>query len=198
MKGKNIELKDITSSPFFIIGLLVLVCVLIVVGIVFITLDISNTKKEIVDARNLLEDNIKQVALLEELKVKSEAAEEQLEACKDILPDSLGDVYVLYEDVLVKCNQFGLNVNTMEFAVATNETQEVVFTISVTAPYTNIYNYMNYYSNLPQIHRFDSLTLTDAGNGEYNATFSLAFLAEQGAEGAVGAVVDAAVSEAVS
>ncbi len=195
MKNKNIELKDITSSPFFIIGLYVFLCIAVVVGMVFAILDISETKQEIVDARKLYEENIKQVALLEELKVKSEAAEEQLEACKNILPDSLGDVYILEEDVLAKCEQFGLNVSSIAQTVAVNETQEIVFTITASAPYENIYNYMNYYTNLEQVHRFDSLSLSEGSDGEYNATFSLAFLAEQGAEGGIGAVVDAAVSE---
>ncbi len=195
MKGKKIEIKDITSSPFFVIGLLCLVCVLIVVGIVFIMLDVDSTKKDIVEERQMYIDNVNQVALLEELKVKSEQAEEQLEACEDILPQNLGDVFVLEENVINKCRQFGLDVTSIEQTIAVNETQEVVFTISVNAPYRNINNYMNYYSNLEQVHRFDSLTLTDVGDGNYSATFSLAFLAEEGAEGAIGAVVDGAVSE---
>ncbi len=198
MKNKNIELKDITSSPFFIIGLMILICVLVVVGIVFVTLDISETKQEIVDARKLFEDNVRQVALLEELKVKSEAAEEKLQACENILPDNLGDVFVLQEGVLEKCKQFGLTVGSIEQTVAVNETQEIVFTISAVGSYSNIYDLMNYYTNLEQVHRFDSLSLTSTSSEEYNATFSIAFLSEEGAEGAVQAVVDEAVANATT
>lgn len=198
MKGKKIEMKDITSNPFFVIGLMGLVCVLITVAVVFIMLDIDNTKKEIQDARVVYEENVREVALLEELKIKSEAAQEKLDACNNILPEKLGDVYVLEEKVLEKCKLFGLDVMTIGHVVAVNETQEVVFTISATASYQAIYDYMNYYSNLEQVHRFDSISLTRNADGTYSVTFALAFLSEQGAEGAVQAAVGDAVQEAVS
>lgn len=198
MKGKKIEIKDITSNPFFVIGLMGLVCVLITVAVVFIMLDIDNTKKEIQDARVVYEENVREVALLEELKIKSEAAQEKLDACNNILPEKLGDVYVLEEKVLEKCKLFGLDVMTIGHVVAVNETQEVVFTISATASYQAIYDYMNYYSNLEQVHRFDSISLTRNADGTYSVTFALAFLSEQGAEGAVQAAVGDAVQEAVS
>lgn len=198
MKGKKIELKDITSSPFFVIGIMSFVCILIIVGIVFIMLDIDKTKNEIVDARVMYEQNVREVALLEELKVKSEAAEQQLEACKNILPDSLGDVFLLEEDVLGKCKSFGLSVTSIDQTVAVNETQEVVFTIVANGSYRNIYDFMNYYSNLEQVHRFDSISLSRNADGTYSVTLALAFLSEQGAEGAVSAVVDGAIQDAAS
>ena len=198
MKGKKIELKDITSSPFFVIGIMSFVCILIIVGIVFIMLDIDKTKNEIVDARVMYEQNVREVALLEELKVKSEAAEQQLEACKNILPDSLGDVFLLEEDVLGKCKSFGLSVTSIDQTVAVNETQEVVFTIVANGTYRNIYDFMNYYSNLEQVHRFDSISLSRNADGTYSVTLALAFLSEQGAEGAVSAVVDGAIQDAAS
>ncbi len=198
MKGKKIELKDITSSPFFVIGIMSFVCILIIVGIVFVMLDIDKTKNEIVDARVMYEQNVREVALLEELKVKSEAAEQQLEACKNILPDSLGDVFLLEEDVLGKCKSFGLSVTSIEQTVAVNETQEVVFTIVANGSYRNIYDFMNYYSNLEQVHRFDSISLSRNADGTYSVTLALAFLSEQGAEGAVSAVVDGAIQDAAS
>ncbi|MBR0535046.1 MAG: type 4a pilus biogenesis protein PilO [Clostridia bacterium] len=198
MKGKKIELKDITSSPFFVIGIMSFVCILIIVGIVFVMLDIDKTKNEIVDARVMYEQNVREVALLEELKVKSEAAEQQLEACKNILPDSLGDVFLLEEDVLGKCKSFGLSVTSIDQTVAVNETQEVVFTIVANGSYRNIYDFMNYYSNLEQVHRFDSISLSRNADGTYSVTLALAFLSEQGAEGAVSAVVDGAIQDAAS
>ncbi len=198
MNNKKIEVKDITSSPFFVIGLMSFVCLLITAVMVLLVMDINTTKKEILDARELYKQNVREVAVLEELKIKSEAAEAQLEACKDILPDSLGDVFLLEENVLEKCKLFGLNVTSIEQTVAVNETQEVVFTITATASYNNIYDFMNYYTNLEQVHRFDSLSLQRNSDGLYTTTFTLAFLAEQGADGALGAVVDQAVQDAVS
>ena len=198
MKGKKIELKDITSSPFFIIGIMVFVCLFLAAVTVTLVMDINTTKKEIIDARAMYEANVREVALLEELKIKSEAAEAQLEACKDILPDTLGDVFVLQENVLEKCRLFGLKVESADQTIASNETQEVVFTITATGSYSSIYNYMNYYTNLEQVHRFDSLQLTRQSDGQYKAVFNLAFLSEQGADGAVQAVVDEAVQNAAS
>ncbi len=198
MKGKKIELKDFTSNPFAVIGIMAFVCVLIVVGIVFLMLDINNTKQEIIDVRTLYESNVREVALLEELKVKSEAAEEQLEACNNILPEKLEDVYMLEEKVIEKCKLFGLDVMSISHMVAVNETQEVVFTISATASYSAIYDYMNYYSNLEQVHRFDSISLARNSDGTYSTTFTLAFLSEQGAEGAVQAAIGDAVQQAAS
>ena len=161
-------------------------------------MDINTTKKDITDARALYEENVKEVALLEELKIKSEAAQQQLEECKNILPDNLGDVFILQENVLEKCKLFGLDVTNISQTIASNETQEVVFTIEATASFQSIYDLMNYYTNLEQVHRFDSLMLSRNDGGEYTTTFTLAFLAEQGAEGAVQAVVDEAVQTAVS
>lgn len=191
MKNKNIELKDITTSPYFVAAIMVLLIGLCIVALVFFVLDIQNTKDEIKDARTLYEENVKEYAVLEELKAKSEAAEKQLEECKGILPDSLGDVYLLQEDIVKKCQSFGLNVTAVEHAVTTNETSEVVFTISANGSFTNIYNVMNYYTNLEQQHRFDSIVLkkSDLGDG-YDTVFTLAVLSENGVTGSVSAGLD--------
>jgi Tfp pilus assembly protein PilO len=186
MKNKNIELKDITSSPYFVAVLMVLLIGLCIAALVFFVLDIQETKNEIKDARALYEANVKEYAVLEQLKAKSEVAEKQLEECKGILPDSLGDVYILQEDVVEKCGNFGLTVSNIEYAVATNETQEVVFTINANGTFSNIYNFMNYYTNLEQQHRFDSIVLNkDASTGNYNTVLTLVILSEQGVSGMV-------------
>ncbi len=191
MKNKKIELKDITSSPYFVAVMMVLLIGLCIAALVFFVLDIQKTKNEIKDARVLYEENVKEYALLEELKAKSVAAEKQLEECKGILPDSLGDVYILQEDVVNKCKGFGLDVTSVEHVVTANETSEVVFTVTANGSFTNIYNLMNYYTNLEQQHRFDSVILKkDGGNGKYNTVFTLAVLSENGAEGSVSAGVD--------
>ncbi len=197
-KKSNIELKDITSSPYFTIGIMVVVC-LLVIGIIGVLLSaIDTTKKDIIDARQLYEQNVREVAVLEELKVQSEEAERKLEACEDILPKELGDVYVLQENVIKVCENFGLTVTSCEFSLAVNETQEVVFKVAVSGSYAEIYEYMNYYTNLEQVHRFDSVILNRTDDNNYTATFSLAFLSENGAEGAVGAVVDEAIDQATT
>ncbi|MBO5896305.1 MAG: hypothetical protein J6Q83_03315 [Clostridia bacterium] len=193
MKNKNIELKDITSSPYFVAAIMVLLIALCITSVVFFVLDIQKTKEEIKTERALYVENIKEYALLEDLKAKSEAAEKQLEECKGILPDSLGDVYILQEGVVEKCKAFGLNVTSIEHVTTTNETSEVVFTISATGSFTNIYNFMNYYTNLEQQHRFDSVVLKkDGTNGDYSTVLTLAILSENGVEGSVAVVDEAA------
>ncbi len=194
-KSSQIELKDVTSSPYFTIAIMVAVCLAVVAVIVLLVMSINNTKAEIVEARQLYQQNVKEVALLEELKVQSEAAEEKLAACENVLPEKLGDVYVLQEQVIDICQGFGLDVTTCEFTVVKNETQEVVFNMAVTGSYIELYEYMKYYTNLEQVHRFDAVNLTRTDDENYTATFSLAFLSEQGAEGAVAAVVDEAVDQ---
>ncbi len=192
-KASQIELKDITSSPYFTIGIMTVVCLVVIAIIVLLVTSINTTKQEIIEARQLYQQNVKEVAILEELKVQSEAAEEKLAACENILPEKLGDVYVLQENVIEVCQGFGLEVTSCEFTVGKNETQEVVFNMAVTGSYIELYEYMKYYTNLEQVHRFDSVNLTRVDDQNYTATFSLAFLSEQGADGAVAAVVDEVV-----
>lgn len=186
MKNKNIELKDITSSPYFVAVLMVLLIGLCIAALVFFVLDIQEIKNEIKDARALYEANVKEYAVLEQLKAKSEVAEKQLEECKGILPDSLGDVYLLQEGVVEKCQAFGLSLTSIDHVITANETSEVVFTITANGSFSNIYNFMNYYTNLEQQHRFDSVILKkDGANGEYTTVLTLAILSETGAEGSV-------------
>lgn len=189
MKNKKIDMKDVTSSPYFVAAIMFVMIVLAILVLVFFVMDIQSSKEQLVEARKTYAENVKEYAALEELKAKSEAAEKQLEECKGILPDNLGDVYILQEDVLLKCQSFGLDVTAIDFIPAMNETQEVVFTVSATASFSNIYNLMNYYSNLEQQHRFDSISLTkDQSTGLYTTTFTLAILSEGGAEGVVAAL----------
>ncbi len=191
MKNKNIELKDITSSPYFVAVMMVLLIGLCVAALVFFVMDIQETKKEIKDARALYAENIKEYAVLEELKAKSEVAEKQLEECKGVLPDSLGDVYLLQEDVVKKCQGFGLDITSVEHVVTANETSEVVFTVTANGSFTNIYNLMNYYTNLEQQHRFDSIVLKkNEVTDSYDTVFTLAVLSESGVTGSVSAGVE--------
>ena len=200
MKGKKINTKDITGSPYFVAGLLVLVIALVVAGIAFFIVDITKTKAKIVEAREEYALNIKEIAILEELRAQSEKAEQQLEVYKGILPDGLGDVYILQEDVIKTCKNFGLKVTSIEVTQVPAETQETIFVFNVSGSFSGIYEYMKYVSNLEQMHRIDalSITKTNDNNTQYAATISLAVLSQDGAEGIVGAVVDKVVNDATT
>ena len=82
MKGKKIDTKEITNSPYFITGVLVLVILLVIGGIVYFMIDINNIKEDIVETRLQYQENIREIAILEELRAQSEKAEEQLEMYK--------------------------------------------------------------------------------------------------------------------
>ena len=60
LKGKKIDTKEITNSPYFVTGLLVLVILLVVGGIVFFMLDISNIKASIIETRLQYQENLYQ------------------------------------------------------------------------------------------------------------------------------------------
>ena len=187
MKNKKIDTKDITGSPYFIAALLVLVILLVIAGIVYFIMGIGDTKAEIVETRKQYVQNLKEIAILEELRAQSEKAEEQLEVYKGILPDGLGDVYVLQEEVVATCKNFGLDVTAIEVTQSVDKTQETVFVFNVSGSFQSIYDYMNYMSNLEQMHRIDAFSLkknNDAGDG-YSATISLAILSQGGAEGVI-------------
>lgn len=185
MKNKNINLKDIKNSPYTSAVALILVVILVIATIVYSVLGIFETKKEIVEARESYQNNLKEIAILEELRAQSEKAEAQLEIYKGILPDELGDVYILQEDVIRTCKDFSLDVSAIEVSQVQEQTQETKFVLSVQGTFENIYNYMAYVSSLEQMHRFDSLVLTKTEDDKYNADITLTILSQNGAEGIV-------------
>ncbi len=185
MKNKNINLKDIKNSPYTSAVALILVVILVIAAIVYSVLGIFETKKEIVEARESYQNNLKEIAILEELRAQSEKAEAQLEIYKGILPDELGDVYILQEDVIRTCKDFSLDVSAIEVSQVQEQTQETKFVLSVQGTFENIYNYMAYVSSLEQMHRFDSLVLTKTEDDKYNADITLTILSQNGAEGIV-------------
>ena len=69
-----------------------LVIVLVIAAVAYLIYDIIQTKNEIVEVRASYQENLKEIAILEELRAQSEKAEAQLEVYKGILPDELGDV----------------------------------------------------------------------------------------------------------
>lgn len=198
MKGKKINLDDIKHSPYTSAVGLVLVMLLIIAIIVYFILGIFQTKEDIVAVRESYKKNLQEIAILEELRAQSEKAEAQLEIYKGILPDNLGDVYILQEDVVKTCKNFGLTVSTIEVTQVPAQTQETIFVFNVSGTFENLHSYLAYISELEQMHRFDAISITKGEGDKYNATLSLAILSQNGADGVVGAVVDAAIAETQS
>ncbi len=195
MKGKKIDFKDIKNSPYTSAVGLVLVMLLIVAVIVYFILGIFQTKDEIVAVRESYKNNLQEIAVLEELRAQSEKAEAQLEIYKGILPDELGDVYILQEDVVNTCENFGLEVSDIQVTQVPAQTQETTFVFNVQGTFENIHSYMAYISELEQMHRFDAVSITKVDKDKYAATLSLAILSQNGADGVVGAVIDAAAAQ---
>ena len=110
MKNKEINFSDIKNSPYTIAVVLALVIVLVIAAISYLIYDIVQIKTEIVDVRTSYEQNLRKIAVLEELRAQSEKAEQQLEVYKGILPDELGDVYILQEEQIATLENFGLEV----------------------------------------------------------------------------------------
>ena len=191
MKGKKINLEDIKKSPYTSAVALFLVMLLIIAAIVYFIVGIFDTKEEIVAVRESYKKNLQEIAVLEELRSQSKKAEAQLEVYKGILPDNLGDVYILQEDVIKTCENFGLEVADIEVTQVPAQTQETTFVFNVSGAFENIHSYMAYISSLEQMHRFDAVSLTKADKNKYTATISLAILSQNGADGVVVAAVDA-------
>lgn len=189
MKGKEIKFEDIKNSPYTTAVILVLIILLVIAGISFLIYDIVQTKNEIVEVRASYQENLKEIAVLEELRAQSEKAEQQLEVYKGILPDELGDVYMLQEDVVATCKNFGLELSAIEVTQVPAQTQETVFVFNAKGTFENIHSYMSYISTLEQVHRFDAISLVKTGD-DYEATISLAILSQNGATGVISAVVD--------
>lgn len=187
MKGKKIDTKEITNSPYFITGVLVLVILLVIGGIVYFMFDINKIKENIVETRIQYQENIREIAVLEELRAQSEKAEEQLEMYKGILPDDLGDIYVLEEEVVATCENFGLTVKSVQVNQVAAQTQETTFELSVEGSFLNIHSYMSYMSELEQMHRFDSISLSRnaSDTSVYVANITLVVLSQNGADGIV-------------
>ena len=192
-KDIKIDFKDIKNSPYTVAVALVLVILLVIAAAAYLIYDITQIKTQIVDVRASYEANLKEIAVLEELRAQSEKAEQQLEVYKGILPDDLGDVYILQENQIKICENFGLEVTSVEVTQVPALTQETTFVFNVKGTFENIHSYMTYMSTLEQIHRFDTITLVKSGDS-YEATLSLVLLSQNGATGVLGAAVDGAAA----
>lgn len=189
-KKKQIDAKDITSSPYFVAALMGVCIAFAIAALVFLVFNINNTKNQITEARRLYIANEQEVDVLARLKKKSEEAKAQIEEYDNLLPQSLGNAYEVRENVITKFKNFGLNITAIDFVTIQNETHEIVFTISCTGSFESIYNVMNHYSNIEQIHRIDSLSITKDSADEYTAVITLAILSEQPVEGVVAGMAE--------
>jgi Tfp pilus assembly protein PilO len=185
---KDIKLDDLKESPAFIAGCFIFVMVLIVALISFLIYTILGTKAELVETRTSYQTHLQEIATLEELRAQSQKAEEQLSAYKEVLPDSLGDIYLHAEGTEQLCKNFGLKLTTFQDPVdEESDTKETVFNIAVEGSYENILLFMQYVSTLRQIHRIDSIKLTaDETTSLYVADMKICILSQDGSTGLVG------------
>ena len=185
----EISFEDLKSSPYFILTCFVLV-ILAVVGLISYSIySILGIKSDLVETRKSYSDHLQEIATLEELKAQSQRAEEQLLVYKEVLPDGLGDVYVLAEDSEKICNNFNLKVVAFgEPLEEASDTKETMLDMTVEGSFTNIVMFMQYVSTLRQIHRIDSIVLNSDGEGLYTAKMTIAVLSQDGATGIIGAV----------
>ncbi len=189
---KEISFSELKESPYFILTCYVLVILLVMGGLGFGIYTIFDTKAELVATRESYQTHLQEIATLEELRAQSQKAEEQLSVYKEVLPDSLGDVYILSENVEKICENFGLKI--VEFQAPTEETsdtKETILNMSVEGSFTNIVLFMQYVSTLRQIHRIDAISLSADDNSVYTARMTIVHLSQDGATG----VVDALTSQ---
>lgn len=187
---KEISFSELKESPYFILTCYVLVILIVMGGLGFGIFKIFDTKAELVSTRESYQSHLQEIATLEELRAQSQRAEEQLSAYKEVLPDNLGDVYILSENVEKVCENFGLTIiefqNPIEEA---SDTKETIFNLSVQGSFTNIVLFMQYVSTLRQIHRIDAISLTADDSSVYTAKLTIVHLSQDGATGLAETVV---------
>jgi Tfp pilus assembly protein PilO len=186
---KEISFSELKESPYFALTCFILVILLVIGGLGFGIYTIFDIKAELVATRESYQTHLQEIATLEELRAQSQKAEEQLSAYKEVLPDSLGDVYILSENVEKICENFGLKI--VEFQAPTEETsdtKETILNMSVEGTFTNIVLFMQYVSTLRQIHRVDAISLSADDNSVYTAKMTIVHLSQDGATGVAEAV----------
>ena len=185
---KDIKFEDLKESPSFILGCYVFVALVVIGLIAFSIYSIIGIKADLVTTRQSYQTHLQEIATLEELRAQSQKAEEQLSAYKEVLPDSLGDIYLHAEGTEELCRNFGLKIVSFQDPVEeAADTKETKFTMSVEGSFENIVLFMQYVSTLRQIHRIDSINLKTTGEGVYTADLTIAILSQDGSTGLVGA-----------
>ena len=181
---KEISFSELKESPYFILTCYVLVILIVMGGLGFGIFKIFDTKAELVSTRESYQSHLQEIATLEELRAQSQKAEEQLSAYKEVLPDNLGDVYILSENVEKVCEIFGLTIVDFQNPIEeTSDTKETIFNLSVQGSFTNIILFMQYVSTLRQIHRIDAISLTADDSSVYTAKLTIVHLSQDGATG---------------
>lgn len=185
---KDIKIEDLKESPTFILGCFIFVALVVVGLIAFSIYSIIGIKADLVTTRQSYQTHLQEIATLEELRAQSQKAEEQLSAYKEVLPDSLGDIYLHAEGTEELCRNFGLKIVSFQDPVEeAADTKETKFSMSVEGSFPNIVLFMQYVSTLRQIHRIDSINLKTTGEGVYTADLTIAILSQDGSTGLVGA-----------
>lgn len=185
---KDIKIEDLKESPTFILGCFIFVALVVVGLIAFSIYSIIGIKADLVTTRQSYQTHLQEIATLEELRAQSQKAEEQLSAYKEVLPDSLGDIYLHAEGTEQLCKNFGLNIVSFQDPVEeAADTKETKFSMSVEGSFENIVLFMQYVSTLRQIHRIDSINLKTTDAGVYTADLTIAILSQDGSTGLVGA-----------
>ena len=182
----EIKFSELKESPYFVLTCYILVILLVMGGIGFGIFTIFNTKADLVATRESYQSHLQEIATLEELRAQSQKAEEQLSVYKEVLPDNLGDVYILSENVEKVCENFGLTIVEFQTPVEeTSDTKETILNLSVEGSFTNIVLFMQYVSTLRQIHRIDAVSLSADDNSLYTAKMTIVQLSQDGATGIV-------------
>lgn len=187
---KDIKFEDLKENPTFILGCFIFAILVIVALIAFSIYSILGLKADLVETRQSYQTHLQEIATLEELRAQSQKAEEQLSAYKEVLPDSLGDIYLHAEGTEQLCNNFGLKLISFQDPVEeSSDTKETIFKLNVEGSFENIAMFMQYVSTLRQIHRIDSISLKSTEAGVYTADLTIAILSQGGSTGLVGATV---------
>ena len=187
---KDIKFEDLKENPAFILGCFIFAIVVASGIIAFLIYTILGVKADLVETRQSYQTHLQEIATLEELRAQSQKAEEQLSAYKEVLPDSLGDIYLHAEGTEELCRNFGLKLVSFQDPVEeSSDTKETIFKLNVEGSFENIAMFMQYVSTLRQIHRIDSISLKSTGAGVYTADLTIAILSQDGSTGLVGATV---------
>ena len=184
---KDIKFEDLKENPAFILGCFIFAIVVVCGIIAFLIYTILGVKADLVETRQSYQTHLQEIATLEELRAQSQKAEEQLSAYKEVLPDSLGDIYLHAEGTEELCRNFGLKLVSFQDPVEeSSDTKETIFKLNVEGSFENIAMFMQYVSTLRQIHRIDSISLKSTGAGVYTADLTIAILSQDGSTGLVG------------
>lgn len=187
---KDIKFEDLKENPAFILGCFIFAIVVVIGLIAFLIYTILGVKADLVETRQSYQTHLQEIATLEELRAQSQKAEEQLSAYKEVLPDSLGDIYLHAEGTEELCRNFGLKLVSFQDPVEeSSDTKETIFKLNVEGSFENIAMFMQYVSTLRQIHRIDSISLKSTEAGVYTADLTIAILSQDGSTGLVGATV---------